>query len=107
MRDYFDRWLLSPHPQLNKTTLQTAIERTFRNRKMEKRQRLSDSRRNSATIRTRRLFKRSGITQAPESLTDRVEELRTFNEAIFGTLAQKSEVWWILLGMLFPEFCAV
>jgi hypothetical protein len=36
MRDYFDLWLLSPHPQLNKTTLQTAIERTFRNRKMEK-----------------------------------------------------------------------
>jgi hypothetical protein len=36
MRDYFDLWLLSPHPQLNKTTLQTAIERTFRNCKMEK-----------------------------------------------------------------------
>jgi len=36
MGDYFDLWLLSQHPQLNKTTLRTAIERTFRNRKMEK-----------------------------------------------------------------------
>jgi hypothetical protein len=36
VRGYFDLWLLSRHPHLNKTTLQTATERTFRNGKIEK-----------------------------------------------------------------------
>jgi hypothetical protein len=35
MKDYFDLWLLSRQPELNKETLRTAIERTFKNRNME------------------------------------------------------------------------
>jgi len=35
MKDYFDLWLLSRQPELNKETLRAAIGRTFKNRKME------------------------------------------------------------------------
>jgi hypothetical protein len=92
MKDYFDLWLLSRHPQLNKSALQTAIERTFRNRKMEIEATpvgLSAEFGNDPGMQTqwRAFLKRSAITQAPESLADVAEELRTFFEPILGDLA--------------------
>jgi hypothetical protein len=91
MKDYFDLWLLSRNPELNKATLQTAIDRTFRNRKMEIEATpigLSAEFGNDPGKQTqcRAFLKRSAITQAPESLTDVVEELRTFFEPILGSL---------------------
>jgi len=35
MKDYFDLWLLTRQPELNKEVLSTAVERTFANRGME------------------------------------------------------------------------
>jgi nucleotidyltransferase AbiEii toxin of type IV toxin-antitoxin system len=35
MKDNFDLWLLSPHPELNIVTLRTAIQCTFENRETE------------------------------------------------------------------------
>jgi hypothetical protein len=65
--------------------LQAAIERTFRNRKMEIEATpigLSAEFGNGPGKQT----KRSAITQAPESLTNVVGELRTFFEPILGAL---------------------
>jgi Nucleotidyl transferase AbiEii toxin, Type IV TA system len=92
MKDYFDLWLLSRHHELNMVTLQAAIQRTFQNRdtKIEASPiGLSAEFGNDPgkQIQWRAFIKRSAITQAPESLTDVVEELRTFFEPVLGTLA--------------------
>ncbi|QHS50415.1 nucleotidyl transferase AbiEii/AbiGii toxin family protein [Edaphobacter sp. 12200R-103] len=54
MKDYFDLWLLSQQPELNRETLATAIERTFSNRKIEIDKTLLDFPLNLATIRPSR-----------------------------------------------------
>jgi hypothetical protein len=92
MKDYLDLCLLSRHPELNKSTLQSAIERTFRNRKMEIEASpvgLSAEFGNGPGKQTqwRAFLTGSAITHAPETLTDVVGELRTFIEPILGSLA--------------------
>ena len=89
MKDYFDLWLLSRQPELNKAMLRKAIERTFENRKMAIETEpigLSGTFGADPTkqIQWRALLKRSGLTEAPESLTDVVEEIRLFFEPILA-----------------------
>jgi len=90
MKDYFDLWLLSQQPQLNRETLATAIERTFRNRKMEVDKApigLSPEFGNDPTkqVQWRAFLKRSALTEIPDSLNEVVAELW----ASFGPLLQK------------------
>lgn len=92
MKDYFDLWLLSRHPELNKETLRTAIHRTFRNRTTEIEAApvgLSTEFGNDPgkQAQWRAFLKRSTLTQAPGNLAEVVEELRVFFEPIFGALA--------------------
>jgi hypothetical protein len=83
MKDYFDLWLLSRQPELNKITLRKAIQRTFENRKMDVE---VDPIGLSATFGTDpakqvqwiAFLKRSAITEAPTSLAELVEVLRVF-----------------------------
>lgn len=90
MKDYFDLWLLSQQPQLNRETLATAIEHTFRNRKMEIDKTpigLSPEFGNDPTkqMQWRAFLKRSALTEVPDSLNEVVAELWAF----FGPLLQK------------------
>lgn len=92
MKDYFDLWLLSRHPELNMATLRTAIQRTFENRDTEIEAApvgLSAEFGNDPGKQTqwRAFLKRSALTNAPENLGEVVEQLRTFFEPILGTLA--------------------
>lgn len=90
MKDYFDLWLLSQQPELNRETLTTAIERTFSNRKMEIDKTpigLSPEFGNDPTkqVQWRAFLKRSALTEVPDSLNEVVAELWAF----FGPLLQK------------------
>jgi hypothetical protein len=90
MKDYFDLWLLSQQPELNRETLATAIERTFSNRKMEIDKTpigLSPEFGNDPTkqVQWRAFLKRSALTEVPDSLNEVVAELWAF----FGPLLQK------------------
>lgn len=90
MKDYFDLWLLSQQPQLNRETLAAAIERTFRNRKMEIDKApigLSPEFGNDPTkqVQWRAFLKRSALTEVPDNLNEVVAELWAF----FGPLLQK------------------
>jgi predicted nucleotidyltransferase component of viral defense system len=92
MKDYFDLWLLSQQPELNKETLRTAIERTFKNRKMEIDQApigLSTEFGNDPAkqVQWTAFLKRSALTEAPGNLADVVEELRVFIEPLLHDLA--------------------
>ena len=92
MKDYFDLWLLSQHPELNIVTLRTAIQRTFENRETEIEAApigFSPEFGNDSGKQTqcRAFLKRSALTQAPENLAEVVEQLRTFFEPILGALA--------------------
>lgn len=92
MKDYFDLWLLSRHPELNKETLRNAIQRTFRNRATEIEAApvgLSVEFGNDPGKQTqwRAFLKRSALTQAPGNLAEAVEELRAFFEPILAALA--------------------
>ena len=92
MKDYFDIWILLRHPELDQTVLRAAIERTFKNRKMEI---------DAAPIglspqfgtdpvkqaQWRAFLKRSALKDAPEQFSVVVEELRAFFEPIFMSLA--------------------
>ena len=87
MKDYFDLWLLSRQPELNPETLRTAIRRTFANRKMEIDKTpvgLSTEFGSDPTkqVQWKAFLKRSALMQAPEKLSDVVDELRVF----FGAL---------------------
>lgn len=92
MKDYFDLWLLSRHPELNMATLRTAIQRTFENRDTEieaapvglSAEFGSDP---GKQTQWRAFLKRSALTNAPENLGEVVEQLRTFFEPILGALA--------------------
>jgi predicted nucleotidyltransferase component of viral defense system len=83
MKDYFDLWLLSRQPELNKAILRKAIERTFENRKMEiEVEPVGLSSEFGADpvkqVQWKAFLKRSSLTAAPDSLTDVVEEIRLF-----------------------------
>jgi hypothetical protein len=87
MKDYFDLWLLSRQPELNKAILREAIERTFENRKMAVEAEpigLSSTFGADPTkqIQWKAFLKRSALTEAPDSLMDVVEEIRLFFEPI-------------------------
>jgi hypothetical protein len=89
MKDYFDLWLLSRQPELNKAILREAIERTFENRKMGIEARpigLSSAFGTDPAkqIQWKAFLKRSALTEAPESLMDVVEEIRLFFEPILA-----------------------
>jgi hypothetical protein len=90
MKDYFDLWLLTRQPQLNKEVLGVAIKRTFPNRGMEI---------DAAPIGLSPAFggdpakqmqwsaflKRGGrLTEAPRSLSEVVEELHRFFATILS-----------------------
>jgi len=87
MKDYFDLWLLTRQPELDKAVLTTAIQRTFANRGMN----VDPSPVGlSAAFGDEPLkqqqwtafLKRSRLTQAPESLAEVVRELREFFAAL-------------------------
>jgi predicted nucleotidyltransferase component of viral defense system len=92
MKDYFDLWLLSRQPELNKETLRTAIERTFKNRKMEIEKTpigLSTEFGSDPTkqVQWTAFLRRSALTEAPNDLANVVQDLRVFFEEIFsGTI---------------------
>lgn len=92
MKDYFDIWILLRHPELDQAVLRAAIERTFKNRKMEidaapiglSPQFGTDP---AKQAQWRAFLKRSALKGAPEQLSVVVEELRAFFEPIFMSLA--------------------
>ena len=89
MKDYFDLWLLSQQPELNKGTLRRAVERIFENRKMAidvEPIGLSDAFRADPAkqIQWKAFLKRSALTEAPESLEDVAEEIRLFFQPILS-----------------------
>ena len=91
MKDYFDLWLLSRQPEVNRTTLRLAIVRTFQNRKMEidaSPVGFSEEFGKDPAKQTqwKAFLKRSSLTEAPSDLSDAVEELRRF----FGPLLRGS-----------------
>jgi hypothetical protein len=89
MKDYFDLWLLTRQPELNKKVLGRAIKRTFANRRMEI---------DTAPIGLSAVFgddpakqmqwsaflKRARLTEAPRSLSEVVEELHKFFATILS-----------------------
>jgi hypothetical protein len=89
MKDYFDLWLLTRQPELNKEVLSTAIQRTFANRGMEI---------DAAPIGLSPAFgddpakqmqwsaflKRAKLTEVPRSLSDVVEALYNFFEPVLS-----------------------
>ena len=91
MKDYFDIWILLRHPELDQTVLRAAIERTFKNRKMEidaapiglSPQFGTDP---AKQTQWRAFLKRSALKDAPEQLSVVVEELRAYFEPIFTSL---------------------
>jgi hypothetical protein len=92
MKDYFDIWILLRHPELDLIVLRAAIERTFKNRKMEidatpvglSPQFGTDS---AKQTQWRAFLKRSALKDAPDQLSVVVEELRAYFEPIFTSLA--------------------
>ncbi len=83
MKDYFDLWVLTRQPELNKEVLGSAIERTFANRGMEIDADpigLSPAFGNDPAKQTQwsAFLKRARITEAPSSLSEVVEELDKF-----------------------------
>ncbi len=92
MKDYFDIWILLRHPELDQAVLRAAIERTFKNRKMEIDATpigLSPQFGTDLAKQTqwRAFLKRSALKDAPEQLSVVVEELRAYFEPIFTSLA--------------------
>ena len=91
MKDYFDIWILLRHPELDQAVLRAAIERTFKNRKMEidaapiglSPQFGTDP---AKQAQWRAFLKRSALTDAPEQLSLVVEDLRAFFVPIFASL---------------------
>lgn len=83
MKDYFDLWLLTRQPELNKEVLRTAIKRTFANRGTEIEAApigLSPAFGDDPTkqIQWSAFLKRSKLTEAPGRLAEVVEELHRF-----------------------------
>ena len=83
MKDYFDLLLLSRQPELNKEVLATAIKRTFANRGMEIDATpigLSPAFGDEPAKQKQwvAFLKRARLTEAPNSLSEVVEELHQF-----------------------------
>jgi hypothetical protein len=83
MKDYFDLWLLTRQPELNREVLAEAIKRTFANRGMEID--LAPIGLSSAfgddpakRMQWSAFVKRSRLTEVPTNLSEIVEELRQF-----------------------------
>ena len=92
MKDYFDLWLLSQHPQLNEETLRRAIRSTFDNRTTAidaapvglSAKFCGDPKKQSQW---RAFLRRSQITEAPESLSEIGAHLQRFFVPILKDLA--------------------
>ena len=89
MKDYFDLWLLTRQPELNKEVLGTAIKRTFANRGMEIDTTpigLSPVFGDDPTkqMQWSAFLKRARLTDAPHSLSEVVEELHQFFATILS-----------------------
>jgi hypothetical protein len=89
MKDYFDLWLLTRQPELNKEVLGTAIKRTFANRGMEIDTTpigLSPVFGDDPTkqMQWSAFLKRARLTEAPRSLSEVVEELHKFFATILS-----------------------
>jgi Nucleotidyl transferase AbiEii toxin, Type IV TA system len=89
MKDYFDLWLLSRQPELNKEVLGTAIKRTFANRGMELDADpigLSPAFGGDPAkqMQWSAFLKRGKLTKAPPSLSEVVEELHKFFATILS-----------------------
>ena len=83
MKDYFDLWLLTRQPELNREVLVEAIKRTFANRGIEldlDPVGLSSAFGNDPAkqMQWSAFVKRSRLTEAPAKLSEVVEELRLF-----------------------------
>jgi Nucleotidyl transferase AbiEii toxin, Type IV TA system len=88
MKDYFDLWLLTRQPELNKEVLSTAIKRTFANRGMEIDRApigLSPAFGDDPAkqIQWSAFLNRAMLTEAPRSLSEVVEELYSFSRRFF------------------------
>ena len=91
MKDYFDLWLLTRQPELNKEILSTAIKRTFANRGMEidpapagLSSAFGDD--PSKQMQWNAFLKRARLTEVPRSLSEVVEELHKFFATILSQL---------------------
>jgi hypothetical protein len=91
MKDYFDLWLLTRQPELNKDVMATAIKRTFANRGMEIDPSpigLSSAFGDDPTkqMQWSAFLKRARLTEVPSSLSEVIEELRKFFRPVFSRL---------------------
>jgi hypothetical protein len=91
MKDYFDLWLLSRQPELDRQVLRTAIERTFQARRTEiDRTPVGLSTEFGLDPTKQRQWnafvRRSSIQGAPANLATVVEELRRFFEPILSQI---------------------
>jgi len=92
MKDYFDIWIPLRHPELDQTVLRAAIERIFKNRKIEidatpiglSLQFGTDP---AKQTQWRAFLKRSALKDAPEQLSVVVEGLRAIFEPILTSFA--------------------
>jgi hypothetical protein len=89
MKDYFDLWLLTRQPELNREVLAEAIKRTFANRGMEIDLApigLSSTFGDDAAkqMQWSAFVKRSRLTEVPANLSEIVEELHQFFAPIFS-----------------------
>lgn len=89
MKDYFDLWLLTRQPELNKEILGTAIKRTFANRGMEidiapigLSPAFGDDL--AKQMQWSAFLKRARLTEAPRSLCEVVEQLHKFFATILS-----------------------
>jgi hypothetical protein len=92
MKDYYDLWLRSGHPELNLATLREAIQRTFQNRNTAIEAApvgLSTEFCNDPGKETqwRAFLKRSNLAEIPKSLGEIGEGLREFFGPILNELA--------------------
>lgn len=92
MKDYYDLWLLSGHPELKLAPLREAIQRTFQNRNTAieaapiglSAEFCNDP---GKEIQWRAFLKRSNLTDIPKSLGEIGEHLRQFFGPILNDLA--------------------
>lgn len=94
MKDYYDLWLLSRHPELDVATLRDAIQRTFRNRNTAieaapvglSAEFCED---HGKQAQWRAFLRRSNLIESPKSLVGVGEDLRQFFGPIIGDVADK------------------
>jgi len=89
MKDYFDLWLLTRQPELNRKVLATAIKRTFANRGMEIDRDpigLSPAFGNDPAKQTQwsAFLKRARLTEVPHSLAAVVKDLHEFFSTVLA-----------------------